>query len=424
MASRKLFINYRRDDARADAGRLYDRLHARYPGRVFRDVGSLEPGVEWHEAIEKVLGASDACIVVVGREWLNAADASGKRRLDDPRDTVRNEVATALGHGMRVFPVLVGGAKMPAEDDLPEDLKALARRNALEISEQDWNEDFEKLANAIDKTLGWSPAKTKGGMNPIVAGAAAALVVLVALAAYFMLRNPAAPQPVVRQTGGTPPSASASAPAPTPAAATAPSGATVKPTAPAPQPNSYPPAPAPTPAKAAPPDPVGSWRTLVSQGGDTLNEFVELYPDSSFRVLLEGNRAIAGIGKWRTDADGNIIIANAVSFLTVGVRFSCRLEPAGDGFEGRCSDSARSNWDVAMTGSRPLSNPPQGLPRINIDSGTMAEKAAFIQAIANEACTCGCSLTVHNCLLKDQTCPLSPGVAQTQWATFLRLTRS
>ena len=422
--SRKLFINYRRDDSRADAGRLYDRLHARYPGRVFRDVGSLEPGVEWHEAIEKVLGASDACIVIVGREWLTIADASGRRRLDDPRDTVRNEVATALGHGMRVFPVLVGGAKMPGEDDLPEDLKALARRNALEISEQDWNEDFEKLANAIEKTLGWSPTKAKGGMNPIVAGAAAALVVLVALTAYFLTRKPASPPPSAQHAGVTPSPASAPAPAPTSAAPAGPPAGTVKPTAPAPQPNNYAPAPAPTPAKAAPPDPVGSWRTLVSQGGDTLNELVELYPDSSFRVLLEGNRAVAGIGRWRADADGNIIIANAVSFLTVGVRFSCRLEPAGDGFEGRCSDTARLNWDVTMTGSRSLANPPQGLPRINIDSGTMAEKAAFIQVIANEACTCGCNLTVHNCLLKDQTCPLSPGVAQTQWATFLRLTRS
>jgi len=39
MKPGKIFINYRRDDSRADAGRLYDRLHARYPARIFRDVG-------------------------------------------------------------------------------------------------------------------------------------------------------------------------------------------------------------------------------------------------------------------------------------------------------------------------------------------------------------------------------------------------
>ena len=58
MASgRKIFINYRRDDSRADAGRLYDRLQARYRDHVFRDVGSLEPGVEWHVAVGDVPAA-------------------------------------------------------------------------------------------------------------------------------------------------------------------------------------------------------------------------------------------------------------------------------------------------------------------------------------------------------------------------------
>jgi len=61
MKAGKIFINYRREDSRADAGRLYDRLHALYPERVFRDVGSLEPGIEWREAIDKVLSDADAC---------------------------------------------------------------------------------------------------------------------------------------------------------------------------------------------------------------------------------------------------------------------------------------------------------------------------------------------------------------------------
>jgi hypothetical protein len=117
MARGKIFINYRRDDSRADAGRLYDRLVMRFPGEVFRDVTSLEPGVEWHEAIARVLAEADACIVVIGKDWLKISDATGRRRLDDPRDTVRQELVTALGRKMRVFPVLVGGAKMPQEED-------------------------------------------------------------------------------------------------------------------------------------------------------------------------------------------------------------------------------------------------------------------------------------------------------------------
>ena len=165
MKAGKIFINYRREDSRADAGRLYDRLHALYPERVFRDVGSLEPGIEWREAIDKVLSDADACIVVIGKNWLAMADASGKRRLDDPKDTVRQELQTALTSGMRVFPILVGGAKMPPEEELPAELQALARRNALEVSEQDWNEDFEKLVAALERALGWSASKPAKGKS-------------------------------------------------------------------------------------------------------------------------------------------------------------------------------------------------------------------------------------------------------------------
>src|SRR5580765_2394468 len=114
MDTRTIFISYRRADARADAGRLYDRLEARYPGRVFRDVGSLEPGVDWQEAIDTILASTHVLIVVIGPGWLNAADANGKRRIDDVGDELRREVASALKSGIRVFPVIVGGARIPA----------------------------------------------------------------------------------------------------------------------------------------------------------------------------------------------------------------------------------------------------------------------------------------------------------------------
>jgi hypothetical protein len=161
MARGRIFINYRRDDSRADSGRLYDRLAARRPGCFFRDVASLEPGVEWHDAIARVLGQADACIVVIGKDWLNITDASGRRRLDDPRDTVRLEIVTALERKMRVFPVLVGGAKMPNEADSPPDLQSLCRRNALELTEQDWDEDFNKLLKAWKPPSGSAPRSWK-----------------------------------------------------------------------------------------------------------------------------------------------------------------------------------------------------------------------------------------------------------------------
>lgn len=154
MTQGRIFINYRRDDSRADSGRLSDRLALRFPGRVFRDVGSLEPGVEWHEAIDQVLSQADACIVVIGKTWATITDADGRRRLDDPHDTVRQEIVKALERKMRVFPVLVGGAKMPEEEELPIDIRSLRRFHSLEITEQDWDADFDRLLRGIEASTG------------------------------------------------------------------------------------------------------------------------------------------------------------------------------------------------------------------------------------------------------------------------------
>src|SRR5579862_4391278 len=156
MRGGTVFISYRRDDSPADSGRLYDRLSARFPGRVFRDVKDIEPGVQWDDHLAKVLSQTTACVVVIGKNWLSAKDPTGRRRLDVPGDMVRQEIAVALRRPMKVFPVLVGGAKMPAEDDLPVDLRPLCRRNAIELPEHLWDEAVERLIKAIDTALAGS----------------------------------------------------------------------------------------------------------------------------------------------------------------------------------------------------------------------------------------------------------------------------
>ena len=91
-----IFISYRRDDSQAWAGRLYDALRRTFgPTRVFRDIDTLEAGVDYAEAIEQWLAKSDVVLVVIGPRWLTAADPNGRRRLDDPDDLARLEVAAA-----------------------------------------------------------------------------------------------------------------------------------------------------------------------------------------------------------------------------------------------------------------------------------------------------------------------------------------
>jgi hypothetical protein len=146
-----VFISYRRDDAEGHAGRLRDWLVRRFgEERVFQDVDGIEPGEDFVDKLGQKLAECHVLLAVIGRQWLAAVDAAGARRIDDPRDWVRLEIKMALERGVTVIPVLVRGAKMPSEADLPEPLAPLARRNAIEIGPQ-WAADVRRLADAIER---------------------------------------------------------------------------------------------------------------------------------------------------------------------------------------------------------------------------------------------------------------------------------
>jgi formylglycine-generating enzyme required for sulfatase activity len=118
------------------------------------DIDTIEPGLDFVQVIEEAVGSCDALIVLIGRQWLTVTDATGRRRLDNPQDFVRLEVATALERNIRVIPVLVGGAPVPHSTDLPDVLRRLARRNALEISDTRFHHDVDRLIETLEKVLG------------------------------------------------------------------------------------------------------------------------------------------------------------------------------------------------------------------------------------------------------------------------------
>ena len=152
--SGQIFISYRRDDSSAWAGRLYDGLSRHFvSNQIFMDVDTIEPGVDFVEAIEKSVGSCEALIAVIGKRWLISFDEEGGRRLNNPEDSVRIEIVTALKRGIRVIPALVDGASMPRSRDLPDDLKSLARRNALEVSHNRFSADLERLIGALERAV-------------------------------------------------------------------------------------------------------------------------------------------------------------------------------------------------------------------------------------------------------------------------------
>lgn len=146
-----IFINYRRDDSTAYAGRIYDRL-AKHFGResCFIDIDHIAPGEDFKQVIQEKLSTVQVAVVLIGKQWLNIKDDNGQRRLDNPDDFVRLEIATLLVRKIRVVPVLVGGADVPNAAQLPESLVLLAERNAHEISDTRFHYDIDRLIEALE----------------------------------------------------------------------------------------------------------------------------------------------------------------------------------------------------------------------------------------------------------------------------------
>lgn len=152
---RDIFLSYRRGDSPGFAGRLFDRVEDRFgEGSVFMDVDGIDPGLDFVEVLNDHLGSCKALVAIIGPEWLSATDARGRRRLDDPNDFVRLEIATALTRNIRVIPVLVDGAASPATEDLPDDLQPLARRQAVTITHERFGQDIQPLMAAIERAVG------------------------------------------------------------------------------------------------------------------------------------------------------------------------------------------------------------------------------------------------------------------------------
>lgn len=150
-----IFVSYRRDDARQAAGRLADGLIEHFgDANIFRDIEGIELGVDFVDALNRALEACVVMLVLIGPRWLDIRDAKGQRRLDDPRDWIRQEISTALQRGIRVVPVLIDGTPLPDEEALPEDLQPLVRRQALEIADSRWRGDMQRLAETLARVPG------------------------------------------------------------------------------------------------------------------------------------------------------------------------------------------------------------------------------------------------------------------------------
>jgi hypothetical protein len=193
-AMSRIFISYRRQDSATMTGRIYDKLEtALGSNRVFRDIDDISAGEDFRAKLAKEIDKSDILLVIIGPKWEGITDNNGNRRLDDPNDFVRLEVEAGLKRTDKiVIPVLVENAAMPKPESLPESLRELCYRNAVNVRQDpDFHRDLQKLINEIQNiTATGEPLYKK---RPVMIGAGLLVVGLAAilLASFFKSTPPA-----------------------------------------------------------------------------------------------------------------------------------------------------------------------------------------------------------------------------------------
>lgn len=213
----KIFISYRRADSEYVVGRLYNDLCKAY-GRenIFEDVDSIPLGVDFRGEISKVVHSCDILIALIGENWHTITDDSGNVRIQDPDDYVRIEIEEALKRDIPVIPIMTGKAKIPGESDLPDSLKQLAFRNAIQVRpDPDYESDFNRLKENIDKIY-----RTPVSKNYFLAAIPLLLAALVLLLFYSFM--PTASDQDVKPPPVRLPDASVTAPPQPPAPASIP----------------------------------------------------------------------------------------------------------------------------------------------------------------------------------------------------------
>jgi TPR repeat protein len=153
----QIFISYRRDDSAGYAGRVHDRLEREFGADLlFMDVDSIPLGVNFVKSLREKVAKCDVLLAVIGPNWIEMRGADGNRRLDDPDDFVRVEIAAALERDIPVIPILLNGAKIPSRAELPDDLHELASRQALDVRHASFHHDMNRLILGLKRQPSWA----------------------------------------------------------------------------------------------------------------------------------------------------------------------------------------------------------------------------------------------------------------------------
>jgi hypothetical protein len=117
---------------------------------VFMDIDTIPLGVNFVKVLEGWVEQCEVLLVLMGAGWANSTDPkTGKRRLDNPKDFVRVEIRGALTRDIPVVPVMLDGAEIPDEHQLPDDIKGLLSRNAEFVEYRNFDADVQRLLKKL-----------------------------------------------------------------------------------------------------------------------------------------------------------------------------------------------------------------------------------------------------------------------------------
>jgi hypothetical protein len=160
-----IFISYRREDSSHFAGRLFDSIKEALPrAGVFMDVDSIGFGEDFADVLNERLKSCEAVLVIIGPKWLEPIGDNRKTRLDDQDDYIRLEIETALDRKIPLIPVLVDGAQMPGENQIPEKLRGLRRRQLVRIDHDNYTPVVRHLVSQLSRLV-------DAGSRPLAEGA-------------------------------------------------------------------------------------------------------------------------------------------------------------------------------------------------------------------------------------------------------------
>lgn len=145
-----ILINYRKNDTDKYAQRIFRQLTKHFGlNHVFMSVETVQIGERFEQGVEYALQLSDFFLPIIGNKWIASPDDSPARYQNGLDDLMEYEISAAVQRGLEVIPLLVDGASMPSQTDLPDCLHALTQFTPVTLEPKNLWRQVNRLINRI-----------------------------------------------------------------------------------------------------------------------------------------------------------------------------------------------------------------------------------------------------------------------------------